>query len=132
VRERLQSADLIDDVGHQVSRRDVDEPSADPGKVAVADLRADPHAVLCGLRTAVPKRGGIARVNAATTIITMHGDYEITANFEELPPVNWLLIGGIIAAAAVVAGLVIFFVHRRRAARTKRQGRKRVAREKRR
>ncbi|MGB6873873.1 MAG: hypothetical protein WBE46_07055 [Dehalococcoidia bacterium] len=71
-------------------------------------------------------------VSAATTIITMHGDYEITANFEELPPVNWLLIGGIIAAAVVVAGLVIFFVRRRRAARKKRQGRKRVAREKRR
>jgi uncharacterized repeat protein (TIGR02543 family) len=68
----------------------------------------------------------IARVNAATTIITMHGDYSITANFA-----NWLLIGGIIAAAVVV-GLVIFFVRRRRAAQTKRQGRRRVAQKKRR
>jgi len=32
-------------------------------------------------------------------------------NFEETPPVNWPLIGGIIAA--VVAGLVIFFVRKR-------------------
>jgi uncharacterized repeat protein (TIGR02543 family) len=71
----------------------------------------------------------IANVNAATTIITMHGDYEITANFA---PINWLLIGGIIAAAVVAVGLVIFFVRRRRAARTKRQGRKEVARQKRR
>ena len=33
-------------------------------------------------------------------------------NFEEIPPVNWPLIGGIIAAAVAV-GLVIFFVRRR-------------------
>ena len=33
-------------------------------------------------------------------------------NFEEIPPVNWPLIGGIIAAAAVV-GLVTFFVRKR-------------------
>jgi uncharacterized repeat protein (TIGR02543 family) len=68
----------------------------------------------------------IARVNAATTIITMHGNYAITANFA----VNWLLIGGIIAAA--VAGLAIFFIRRRRAARTKRQGRRKATRKKRR
>jgi uncharacterized repeat protein (TIGR02543 family) len=57
----------------------------------------------------------IANVNAATTVITMQGNYEITANFA---PVNWLLIGGIIAAAV---GLVIFFVHRKRAARERRR-----------
>jgi len=68
----------------------------------------------------------IARVNDATTIITMHGDYEITANFA----INWPLIGGIIAAVAV--GLAILFVPRRRAAQTKRKGRKRTARKKRR
>ena len=28
----------------------------------------------------------IANVNAATTTITMNGDYEVTANFEEIPP----------------------------------------------
>jgi len=65
-------------------------------------------------------------VSAATTIITMEGDYAITANF----PVNWLLIGGIIAAVVVAAGLAIFFVRRRRAARTERQGRRRVVRKK--
>jgi hypothetical protein len=72
----------------------------------------------------------IANVNAAITVITMQGNYEITANFEEIPPINWPLIGGIIAAAAV--GLVIFFVRRRRSAQTKRPSRKRVARKKRR
>ena len=55
----------------------------------------------------------IAHVNATTTI-TMHGDYTITASFEEilLPPINWPLIGGIIAAVITV-GLGIFFVRRR-------------------
>jgi hypothetical protein len=53
----------------------------------------------------------IARVSASATNITMHGYYTITANFEEIPPFNWPLIGGIIAV--VVAGLVIFFVRRR-------------------
>ena len=66
-------------------------------------------------------------VSAATTIITMHGDYAITANF----PLNWPLIGGIIGAVVVAVGLVVFFLHRRRAARTKRQGRRRVAWKKR-
>jgi hypothetical protein len=57
----------------------------------------------------------IANVNTALTTITMEGYYAITANFEEVPPVNWPLIGGIIAAVVAV-GLVIFFVRRRRAA----------------
>jgi len=65
----------------------------------------------------------IANVNAATTVITMEGDYAITANF----PVNWPLIGGIIAAVVVAVGLAIFFVRRRRAALTERQGRRRAA-----
>jgi len=64
--------------------------------------------------------GGIFNVRAATTVITMHGDYSITANFEEIPPINWPLIGGIIAAAVVAVGLAIFFVRRRRVAQTKR------------
>jgi uncharacterized repeat protein (TIGR02543 family) len=59
--------------------------------------------------------GTIANVNAATTVITMHGDYSVTANFEEKPPTNWALIGGIIAMV-VILGLVIFFVRRKRAA----------------
>ena len=69
----------------------------------------------------------IANVNAATTIITMEGDYAITANF----PVNRLLIGGIIAAVVVAVGLAIFFVRRKRAARTKTR-KKRATRKKRR
>jgi hypothetical protein len=54
----------------------------------------------------------IAHVDAASTNITMNGDYSITANFEEKPSMNWPLIGGIIGAVVVV-GLVIFFVRRR-------------------
>jgi LPXTG-motif cell wall-anchored protein len=49
----------------------------------------------------------------------MDGDYSITANFEEKPPVNWALIGGI--TAAVVAGLAIFFMRRKRDIRKKRR-----------
>jgi hypothetical protein len=56
----------------------------------------------------------IANVNAATSIITMEGNYTITANFA----VNWLPIGGI-AAVVVAARLAIFFVRRRIAARKK-------------
>ena len=54
----------------------------------------------------------IAHVDAASTNITMNSDYAITANFEEKPSINWLLIAGIIGAVVVV-GLVIFFVRRR-------------------
>jgi len=54
--------------------------------------------------------GAIFNVNAASTVITMHGDYSITANFKAR--VNWALIGGIIAAVVAV-GLVIFFMRRR-------------------
>ena len=61
--------------------------------------------------------GTIANVNAAKITITMNDNYSITANFEEKPPVNWALLGGIIAA--VVVGLVIFFVRKKRLARTK-------------
>jgi len=58
--------------------------------------------------------GAIFNVNATTTIVSMRGDYSITANFA---PINWPLIGGIIAAV-VIAGLGIFFFRRKRAART--------------
>jgi hypothetical protein len=54
----------------------------------------------------------IARVNAASTNITMNSDYAITANFGVKTSINWPLIGGI-AGAVVVVGLVIFFVRRR-------------------
>jgi hypothetical protein len=56
----------------------------------------------------------IDQVDATSTNITMHSDYSITANFEENPSINWLLIGGIIGVVVIV-GLVIFFVRRRRA-----------------
>ena len=54
----------------------------------------------------------VADVNASTTTITMDDDYSITANFAQIPSINWPLIGGIIGAVVVV-GLVIFFVRRR-------------------
>jgi hypothetical protein len=57
----------------------------------------------------------IAHVDAASTNVTMNGDYSITANFDLEPSINWPLIGGIIGAVVVV-GLVIFFVRRRRPA----------------
>jgi nitrate reductase gamma subunit len=48
----------------------------------------------------------------------MNGNYSITANFAEKPPVSWAVIGGIIAALVIV-GLVIFFMRRRRASKRK-------------
>jgi len=56
--------------------------------------------------------GAIANVDAASTVITMNDNYSVTANFEEIPSINWPLIVGIIGAVVVV-GLVIFFVRRR-------------------
>jgi hypothetical protein len=54
----------------------------------------------------------IANVDATSTTITMNDNYSITANFEQIPSINWPLIGGIVGAVVVV-GLVIFFVRRR-------------------
>jgi len=62
--------------------------------------------------------GTVGNVNAAQTTITMNGNYSITANFEEKPPVSWALIGGTIAAFVIV-GLAIFFVRRRRAGKSR-------------
>ncbi len=45
----------------------------------------------------------IGNVNAATTIVTMHGDYAITANFT----LDWLLIA-VSVGAVVAAGLAFF------------------------
>jgi hypothetical protein len=33
----------------------------------------------------------VADVNAASTTITMNGSYEITANFEEIPPITFAI-----------------------------------------
>jgi len=60
----------------------------------------------------------IANVNATTTMISMRGDYSITANFEEKPPINWPPIGGIMGAVVVV-GLVSLFVRRKRVGQAK-------------
>ena len=59
----------------------------------------------------------IAGVNAATTTITMGGNYSITAEFHEiLAPTDWLLVGGITAVVVVVGLLAFLFVRRRRRA----------------
>ena len=63
--------------------------------------------------------GTVANVNAAQTAVTVDNNCVIMANFEETPPINWALIGGIIGAV-VIAGLVIFLLRKRRAAETKR------------
>jgi uncharacterized repeat protein (TIGR02543 family) len=60
----------------------------------------------------------VDNVNADQIIITVNDDYSLTANFEEKPPVNWALLGGIIAIT-VVGGLVIYLVRTKRLARTK-------------
>ena len=65
----------------------------------------------------------IDNVNAAQTSITMDGDYSVTANFEEKPPVNWVLVGGI-AGAAVIAGLIVFVLRREKGVQKKRPGNK--------
>ena|GEM_PF-6111230 len=44
-------------------------------------------------------------MSATATIITVTGDYSITANFEEKPPTNWTILGGIIAGVLAV-GLI--------------------------
>ena len=66
--------------------------------------------------------GSIVNVNAASTTITINGNYAITANFESALPtvggVKWWLIG-VIIGVVVIVGLVIFFLRRRRAAGTK-------------
>jgi alpha-tubulin suppressor-like RCC1 family protein len=71
--------------------------------------------------------GSIADVKAATTVITMHDNYAVTANFA----LNWPLIGGVTGAVVVAAGLVVFFVRRSRGARTERQRRKKARKKKR-
>jgi ethanolamine transporter EutH len=68
----------------------------------------------------------ISNVNAATTVLAMHDDYTIAANFA----LNWLLIGGIVGGVIAAAGLAILFVRRRRTTQAKRQGRKRAGRKK--
>ena len=65
VRDRLQRADLVDDVGNQVLGGDVDEAPAEAGQVAIAHLRSDANAAFGG-RPADPQQpGGIPGVEAA-------------------------------------------------------------------
>ncbi len=65
LRESVQRADLIDDVGEQILWRDVDEPPAESGHVAVADLCADAHAALGGQPAHPQQSGRVAGMEAA-------------------------------------------------------------------
>jgi uncharacterized membrane protein HdeD (DUF308 family) len=47
-------------------------------------------------------------VSATATIIAVTGDYSITANFEEKPPINWTLLDGIIAGVLAVVLIILF------------------------
>ncbi|MFP3898791.1 MAG: GLUG motif-containing protein [Dehalococcoidia bacterium] len=64
----------------------------------------------------------IGEVNAVHTTITMHGDCDIVAVFEEVPPerVNRLLIG-LLAAVAAIAAMTALWVRRKRAPRARRR-----------
>ncbi len=66
--ERLQCADLVDDVGGEVDGRDVDEAPAEPGEVAVAHLGTYPNALFRGFLAAVAQRGRVARVKPARDV----------------------------------------------------------------
>ena len=50
----------------------------------------------------------IANVNAASTTISVEGDYAIMAGFDEIASVNWALVGGIIAVVVVGVALTLF------------------------
>ena len=63
--DRLQRADLIDDVGEQILGRDVDEAPAESGQVAVAHLCSDAHPGLGGQSAYPHQAGWIARVEPA-------------------------------------------------------------------
>jgi hypothetical protein len=65
VRDRLQRADLIHDIGKKILGCDVYEAPVEPGQVAIAHLRSDAHAAL-GSRPAYPQQaGGISCVETA-------------------------------------------------------------------
>ena len=60
----------------------------------------------------------VADVNAATTTITVQGDYSITASFEEIGQTPGLAIIGVIAAVLLVAALAVLSLRRTRVRRS--------------
>ena len=68
LRQPVQGADLIDDVGQQILRCDVDEAPAEAGQVAIAHLRADAHAALGGQPAHRQQAGRVARVETTRDV----------------------------------------------------------------
>jgi hypothetical protein len=55
----------------------------------------------------------LADVQAASTTISVESDYAIMANFDEIIPANWALVGGIIAIIVAVGVGIFLFLKRR-------------------
>ena len=68
----VQRADLVDDVVGELVRRDVDEPPAEPGEVAVPDLGPDHHPRLGGERAGAAQRRRVAGVEPARDVRRRH------------------------------------------------------------
>ena len=66
--QRRERADLVDDVGGQVGRLDVDESPAEAGEVAIADLGADAYPPIRGRPAHRQQVRRIAGVEAARDI----------------------------------------------------------------
>jgi len=67
-RDALQSADLIHDIGDEIFGGDIDESPAEPGQVAIADLRSDAHTTPLGGPADPQQAGGISRVETARDV----------------------------------------------------------------
>jgi hypothetical protein len=50
----------------------------------------------------------VADINVTSTTVTIQGDSAIMANFDEIIPANWALVGGIIAVVVVGVALTLF------------------------
>ena len=66
--KRLQCSDLVDHVGGEFSRRDIDPAPPEPGKIEVADLRTDPHAPRGGGPAGARQTHRVTGVEAARQI----------------------------------------------------------------
>ena len=65
VSQRLQRADLVDDIGGEILGADIDVASAEAGQVAIAHLGADPNPPLRGGSAHFQQPGGVAGMESA-------------------------------------------------------------------
>ena len=70
--ERLQGADLVEDVGGEVGRRDVDLPPPEPDQVGIGHLGADGHPPLGGRPHRPVDRRRVAGVEPAGHVRARH------------------------------------------------------------